>query len=57
MPRQYSCRLVMILRVREGTLYRLRGRPMCFVTSKSREIDEQDQVAPLVVRQVAPPVA
>jgi hypothetical protein len=28
---------------------------MCVVTNRSRETDEEEQVAPPVVRQVAPP--
>jgi len=39
----------MVLGVREGDLYRLRGQPMRAVTNNSRETDEE-QVAPPVVR-------
>jgi hypothetical protein len=46
----------MVLGVREGNLYRLRGHPMSVVASRSRETDEEEQVAPRVVRQVTPPV-
>jgi hypothetical protein len=44
----------MVLGVRRGNLYRLRGQPMRVVTSRSRETDEEEQVAPPVMRQVAP---
>jgi hypothetical protein len=54
-PRQSSFRSTMILGVREGNLYRLRGHPMRVVTNRSRGTNEEEQVAPLVVRQVAPP--
>lgn len=47
----------MILRVREGNLYRMRGNPMIFMTSKSRETYAKEKVAPPVMRHVAPPIA
>jgi hypothetical protein len=50
MPRGSSFRSTVVLGVREG-------QPMHVVTSRSRETDEEEQVAPPVVRQVAPPVA
>jgi hypothetical protein len=34
---------IVVLRVREG-------HPMCVVTNRSREIDEEDKVSPLVMR-------
>jgi hypothetical protein len=48
---------MILLGVREGNLYRMRVYPMHDVTSWSREIDEEERLAPLVVRKVAPPVA
>jgi hypothetical protein len=53
-PRRSSFKLAVFIGVREGTLYRLRGQPIQAVTSYSRETNEE-QVAPPVVRQVAPP--
>jgi hypothetical protein len=35
-----------VLGVREGNLYRLRGHPMSVVANRRRETDEEDQVAP-----------
>jgi hypothetical protein len=55
-PRRSSFRSMVILGVREGNLYRLRGQPMRAMTNMSREIDEEEHVAPLVVRQVAPTI-
>jgi hypothetical protein len=49
-PKRSSFKLAVILGVREGNLYSLRGQPMRVVGNKSREKDEQEQVAPLVVR-------
>ena len=46
MSRRSSFRSMMILRVREGNLYRLRGHPMIDVASRSREIYEEEKVAP-----------
>jgi hypothetical protein len=40
----------MVLGVREGNLYMLRGQPMLVVASRSRETNEEEQVAPPVVR-------
>jgi hypothetical protein len=45
-PRWSSFILAVVLGVREGNLYRLRGHPMSVVTSRSRETDEEEQVAP-----------
>jgi hypothetical protein len=42
------------LEVREGKVYRLRDQPMLVMTSRSRETDEEEQVAPLMVRKVTP---
>jgi hypothetical protein len=56
MPRLFSFRSIVVLGVREGNVYRLRGQPMRVVVSRSRETDEEEQVTPLVVRKVAPPV-
>jgi len=47
----------MVLRVREGNLFRFRRPPMRVVTNRNREIDEEEHVAPQVVRQLAPPEA
>jgi hypothetical protein len=49
MPRGSSFRSTMVLGVGEG-------QPMRAVTCRNRETDEKEQVAPRVVRQVAPPV-
>jgi len=43
MPRVSRFRSTMVLVVREG-------QPMCVVTSRRRETDEEEQVAPPVVR-------
>jgi hypothetical protein len=45
-PDGSSFRSTMVLGVREGNLYRLRGHPMSVVASRSRETDEEEQVAP-----------
>jgi hypothetical protein len=55
-PRRSSFRSMVIHGVSEGNLYRMRAQPMHATTNWSREIEEE-QVAPPVVRQVAPPVA
>jgi hypothetical protein len=55
-PRRSSFVLAVVLGVREGKVYRLRDQPMCVVTSRNRATDEE-QVAPPMVRQVAPPTA
>jgi len=47
----------MILRFREGNIYRSRGKPMCNVVNRSRETDEEEHVSLVVVRKVTPPVA
>jgi hypothetical protein len=39
-PRWYSFRSTMVLGVREGNLYRLRGHPMSVVVNKRREKEE-----------------
>jgi hypothetical protein len=49
-PKQSSFRSTVVLGVRHGNLYRLRGHPMRVVASNSRETDEEEQVSPLVVR-------
>jgi hypothetical protein len=56
MPRQYSFRSTMVLRVREGNLYRMRGQPMRYVASSSRETYEEEKVSPPVVRHATPPI-
>jgi hypothetical protein len=40
-PRRSSFRSTMVLGVREGNLYRLRGQPMRAVANRSRETDEE----------------
>jgi hypothetical protein len=40
-PRRFSFRSAMVLGVKEGNLYWLRGQPMQAVTSSSRETDEE----------------
>jgi len=45
----------MVLGVREGNLYRVKGQLMHIMSNRSRETNEEEQVAPRVVRQVAPP--
>jgi hypothetical protein len=40
-PKWYRFRIAVVLRVREGNLYRLRGQPMSVVTSKSIETNEE----------------
>jgi hypothetical protein len=47
----------MIIGVRDGNLYRMRDQPMCSMTSRSKDTDEEEQVAPRVVRQVVPLIA
>jgi hypothetical protein len=56
-PRRSSFRSTVVLGVREGNLYRLRGHPMGVVANRRRETEEEEKVAPPVVRQMAPPVA
>jgi hypothetical protein len=56
-PRQYNFTSTMILGVRERNLYRLRSHPTHVMTRRRKEIDKEEKVAPLVVRQVALPVA
>jgi hypothetical protein len=56
-PRRTSFRSTMVLGVREGNLYRLRGQPMGAMASRGRETEEEEQVVPPEVRQMAPPVA
>jgi hypothetical protein len=41
---------IVILRIREGNLYRLRGQPMSTMDNSSRNIDEEEKVSPPVVR-------
>jgi hypothetical protein len=41
-PRRSSFRSTVVLGVREGNLYRLRGQPMSVVASRSRETDEEE---------------
>jgi hypothetical protein len=40
----------MILGVRKGNFYRLRGQHMHVVTNRSRETNDEEKMAPLVVR-------
>jgi hypothetical protein len=54
-PRQTSFRSAMVLGVKEGNLYRLRGQPMGAMASRSRETEGEEQVAPQVVIQVTSP--
>jgi hypothetical protein len=49
MPKRSSLKLAVVLGVREGNLYRLKGRPMRAMASSSRETNEE-QVAPPVVQ-------
>jgi hypothetical protein len=46
MPRQSIFILSLVLKVRDGNLYRLRGQPMSFVANRRREINEEDQLNP-----------
>jgi hypothetical protein len=46
-----------ILGVREGYLYRSRGQPMYVVTSRRKEIYEEEHIGPSLVRQVSPLVS
>jgi hypothetical protein len=55
-PIRSSLRSTMILRVREGNLYRSRGHPMHVMVNRSRETDEEEHVSPPMMRPVAPPV-
>jgi hypothetical protein len=41
-PKRSNFKLTMVLGVREGNLYRLRGQPMSVVTSRSRETYEEE---------------
>jgi len=50
MPKRSSFRSIMVLRFREGNVHRMRGQPMCPVANRSRETDEEEKVAPLVMR-------
>jgi hypothetical protein len=52
-PRRSRFRSTMVLGVRKGNLYRLRGYPMGVMASRSRETEEEEQVAPRLVKQVA----
>jgi hypothetical protein len=47
---QSTLKSIMILGVRVRNLYRFREQPMNEVANMSREIDEKEKVAPLVVR-------
>jgi hypothetical protein len=42
--------LEMVLGVREGNLYRMRDQTMGSIDKKCREIEEEEQVTPPVVR-------
>jgi hypothetical protein len=50
--RRYRLRSMVILGVRIRKLYRLRGNPMHVVANRSIEKDEEEQVAPPMVRKV-----
>jgi hypothetical protein len=41
-PRWTSFRSTMVLGVREGNLYRLRGQPMVAMASRGRETEEEE---------------
>jgi hypothetical protein len=45
-PRGSRFRLVVVLGVQKGNLYKMRFQPMSDVTSNIREIDEEEKVAP-----------
>ena len=45
-PRRSSFRSIVVLRVREGNLYRLRGKPMRVMASSSRETNKEERLSP-----------
>jgi len=56
-PRRSSFRSAVVFGVRKGNLNRLRGQPMRTMANSGRETNEEEQVAPPMVRHVAPLVA